>query len=108
MVEMPSRGHAADASVDRRSGASTFDLFSLSEAYFEDPSPYFRELRDHSPIHVNRDGSLLLTPHDDVKLLWRDLSGLVDKREMFKARFGDGPLLEHPTSSMRFRDPPDH
>ena len=108
MVEMPSHRDASDASVDRRSGASVFDLFSLPEAYFEDPFPYFKQLRDHSPIHINPDGSLLLTRYDDVKLLWRDLSGLVDKREMFEARFGDGPLLEHHTSSMLFRDPPDH
>jgi cytochrome P450 len=88
--------------------AADFDLLSLPQDYFDDPFPYFQQLRDRDPIHANKDGSLLLTRYEDVKVLWRDLSGLVDKREKFERRFGPGALLEHHTTGMLFRDPPDH
>ena len=31
-----------------------------------------------------------------------------DKKVEFKPKFGDGPLFEHHTTSLVFRDPPDH
>lgn len=88
--------------------AKSFDLFSVPSDYFKNPAPYFRLLRDHDPVHMNSDGSVLLTQYQDTKQVWRDLSGLVDKSEMFRKKFGEGPLLEHHTTTMLFRDPPDH
>ncbi|WP_420607322.1 cytochrome P450 [Novosphingopyxis sp.] len=103
------------AETEKKSGyqsadaiAQNFDLFSVNPDYFIDPEPYRAALRDHSPIHQNRDGSVLLTRYADVVEIWRDTTGLVDKSEQFRGRFGDGPLLEHHTSTMLFRDPPDH
>jgi cytochrome P450 len=87
---------------------SSFDLFNLPDAYYEDPYPFFRELRDHDPMHRNVDGSVLLTRYEDVKAVWRDLSGVVNREQMYRKKFGEGPLLEHHTSTMLFRDPPDH
>ncbi len=93
---------------DMPSATAAFDLFRLPAAYYEDPYPFFRELRDNDPIHVNSDGSVLLTRYEDVKAIWRDLSGVVNREEMYRKKFGEGPLLEHHTTSMLFRDPPDH
>lgn len=99
--------------VNEQAGAAeakgkAFDLFNIPDAYYENPVPYWRALRDDSPVHWNSDGSLLLTRYGDVKAVWQDGSASVDKREMFTAKFGQGPLLEHHTTSMLFRDPPDH
>ena len=93
---------------DDAARARAFDLFNLPEGYFESPYPWFKLLRDHDPLHANADGSVLLTRYEDVRTVWRDLSGVVDRREMFTKRWGQGPLLEHYTSAMLFRDPPDH
>ncbi|MFG1280202.1 cytochrome P450 [Xanthobacter autotrophicus] len=89
-------------------GAVDFDLFNLPSSYYENPYPYFRMLRDTDPVHWNSDGSVLLTQYSDVRQVWRDITGLVYKSEQFCRRFGEGPLLEHHTSTMLFRDLPDH
>jgi hypothetical protein len=69
---------------------------------------WHRLLRDHDPIHLNSDGTVLLTRYDDVRGVWRHKMVSVDKEPAFRARFGPGPLLEHHTTAMLFRDPPDH
>ncbi len=88
--------------------AASFDLFNVPSGYLEAPHEWFRRLRDHDPVHDNADGSLLITRYDDVLGAWRDLTSVVDKRHQFCARFGEGPLFEHHTTAMLFRDPPDH
>lgn len=88
--------------------ARNFNLFAVPEDYFDNPYPYFRLLRNHDPIHANPDGSLLLTRYEDVRRVWRDPAGLVNKAEMFRQKFGEGPLLEHHTSTVLFKDNPDH
>lgn len=93
--------------LDAQSTAA-LDFEALPADYFTNPHPYLRSLRAHDPLHRNGDGSILVTRHEDVRRIWRDLSAVVDKRELFMRRFGSGPLLEHHTSTMLFRDPPDH
>lgn len=93
---------------DPQASAKAFDLFRLPEGYFEFPYPWYRLLRDHDPVHENSDGTVLLTRYDDVRTLWKEPTASVDKTEMFSAKFGQGPLLEHHTQSILFRDPPDH
>ena len=88
--------------------AKAFNLFDIPEAYYLDPLPYFKALRDEDPIHRNLDGSVLLTRYEDIISVWRDLSGVVNREEAYTKKFGQGPLLEHHTTSMLFRDPPDH
>ena len=90
------------------SQASAFDLYNLPDPYYASPYPYLRALRDHDPIHRNSDGSVLLTRYDDIRAVWRDTTGVVDKTAMFTGKFGSGAALEHHTSTMLFRDPPDH
>jgi cytochrome P450 len=87
---------------------SSFDLFNLPEDYYDDPYPYYKDLRDNDPLHWNSDGSVLVTRYEDVKAVWRDLTGVVNREKMYTEKFGKGPLLEHHTQSMLFRDPPDH
>jgi cytochrome P450 len=88
--------------------AHSFDLFALPQDYYDSPWPYFAALRDHDPVHTNKDGSVFITRHHDVWAVWRHPGGLVNKADQFERRFGEGPLLEHHTSTMLFRDPPDH
>ncbi|WP_425986804.1 cytochrome P450 [Brevundimonas sp. TWP1-2-1b1] len=88
--------------------AKAFNLLAPPDDYFDDPSTYFRLLRNCDPVHQQEDGTVLLTRYDDVRQVWRDLSGLVYKGEFFEKKFGQGPLLEHHTSTMLFRDNPDH
>lgn len=88
--------------------ASNFDLFDLPDEYYRDPVPFYKALRDAEPLHWNSDGSVLLSRYHDIKTIWRDLSGKVNREEAYAKKFGPGPLLEHHTSTMLFRDPPDH
>ena len=88
--------------------AKAFNLFNIPEDYYLDPQPYFKALRDDDPIHLNADGSVLLTRYNDIISVWRDLTGVVNRDQAFTKKFGQGPLLEHHTTSMLFRDPPDH
>ncbi|WP_299323428.1 cytochrome P450 [Parasphingopyxis sp.] len=91
-----------------RMAAQKFNLFDLPEDYYVSPQRYFAMLREHDPVHENADGSVLLSRYADVSKVWMDLSSSVDKTEMFTEKFGPGPLLEHHTHTMLFRDPPDH
>lgn len=88
--------------------AKSFDLFELPDGYYDDPYKWFALLREKDPVHLNRDDSVLLTRYDDVRAVWSDLSASVDKSDVFKKKFGPGPLLEHHTSTILFSDPPRH
>ncbi|MFF0144164.1 hypothetical protein ATK36_4360 [Amycolatopsis sulphurea] len=88
--------------------ARGFDIFDVPPGYLDDPYPWLRQLRDDDPIHPNADGSVLLTRYADVRAVWREPGTSVDKAEMFRERFGEGPLLAQHTTGMLFRDPPDH
>lgn len=99
---------AVNTVVGRASNRSGFDLFNLPDAYYRDPVPFYKTLRDDEPMHWNSDGSVLLSRYEDIKAVWRDLTGKVNREEVYANKFGPGPLLEHHTSTMLFRDPPDH
>jgi cytochrome P450 len=60
-------------------------------------------------VHRCPDGSIFLTRYDDVAAVYQDHQRFVsDKRVEFAPKFGDTPLYEHHTTSVVFRDPPDH
>ena len=63
--------------------AKAFNLFNIPEEYYLDPLPYFKALRDDDPIHLNADGSVLLTRYSDIISVWRDWSGVVNRDEAF-------------------------
>ncbi len=87
-----------------------FDLRALPPAFYEDPYPFFRALRRHSPVHRLPDGGWFLTRHADLFAIYRDTAAFSsDKEAEFTPKFGAGtPLLEHHTTSLVFKDPPLH
>jgi cytochrome P450 len=89
--------------------AAAFDLTQLPGAFYVNPYPYYRALRDHAPVKPMRDGSWLLTRYDDIVAVYRDPKAFSsDKRTEFAPKYGDSPLFEHHTTSLVFNDPPLH
>ena len=92
-----------------RAAALAFDLRALPDEFYEDPFPYYARLRRWDPVHHEPDGSYFLTRYDDVVAVYQDHHRFSsDKRVEFAPKFGDSPLYEHHTTSVVFRDPPDH
>ena len=88
---------------------SSLDLMAAPADFVPDAYRYFAALREKSPIHANSDGSFLLTRYDDLMTVYRASSvWSSDKKVEFKPKFGDSSLYEHHTTSLVFRDPPDH
>ena len=85
-----------------------FDLNAIDHGFINDPYPTLETLRRESPVHVNPDGSLYLTRHDDCLATYRSREMLSDKTEAFGEKFGRCPLHEHHTTSLIFNDPPYH
>jgi cytochrome P450 len=89
--------------------AAAFDLTQLPAAFYVNPYPYYRALRDHAPVKPMRDGSWFLTRYDDIVAVYRDPKAFSsDKRTEFAPKYGDSPLYEHHTTSLVFNDPPLH
>jgi cytochrome P450 len=90
--------------------AERFDLRQLSDAFYDDPYPTFRALREHAPVKRMPDGSVLLTRYADVVAVYKDTKTFSsDKREEFAPKYGaDSALFEHHTTSLVFNDPPLH
>ena len=85
-----------------------FDINAIDDAFIADPYPVLRALRESDPVHENPDGSVFLTRHQDVNQVYRSKAMLSDKKLAFGKKFGDTPLFHHHTTSLVFRDPPDH
>src|SRR5262245_37610822 len=89
--------------------ARAFDLRDLPDEFYDDPFPFYRRLRHQDPVHRLPDGSYFLTCYGDVLAVYQDHHRFVsDKRVEFAPKFGESPLYEHHTTSVVFRDPPDH
>ncbi|MGO1117206.1 cytochrome P450 [Rhodovibrionaceae bacterium A322] len=105
-------GSSAIASVDVTGeglDVSSFDLTDLPSDYIANPYRYFAALRQTSPVHLMADGSYLLTRYADMVAVYRDPDvWSSDKKQDFWPKFGDSPLYEHHTTSVVFRDRPDH
>jgi hypothetical protein len=86
-----------------------FDLRSLPEDFYDNPFPYYHELRARDPVHKLPDGSYFLTRYADLLEVYRDPKSFSsDKKVDFFPKFGDSPLYQHHTSSLVFNDPPLH
>src|SRR5215468_1646261 len=97
------------APTTTREIAAGFDLKALPSAFYVDPFPYYKALREHEPAKRLPDGSWLLTRYDDILPVYRDHKAFSsDKRKEFGPKFGPSPLLEHHTTSLIFNDPPLH
>jgi cytochrome P450 len=89
--------------------AASFDLKRLSEAYYDDPFPTYRALREHEPVRRMPDGSIFLSRYADVIAVYKDPKTYSsDKRVEFAPKYGDAALFEHHTTSLVFNDPPLH
>ena len=86
-----------------------FELDGLPADYFDDPFPYYRELRQRHPIHRAADGAFLLSRYADVAQVYRNPETFIsDKHDLFRPKYGETPLFEHHTTSLVFNDPPYH
>jgi cytochrome P450 len=90
--------------------AARFDLRQLTDAFYDDPFPTYRALREHAPVKRMPDGSVFLTRHADMIGVYKDAKTFSsDKREEFGPKYGpDSALFEHHTTSLVFNDPPLH
>ena len=89
--------------------AARFDLKRLDDAFYDDPFPVYRALRDHAPVKRMPDGGVFLTRYADVLAVYKDPKTFSsDKHEEFAPKYGDSPLFEHHTTSLVFNDPPLH
>ena len=85
-----------------------FDLNLIDKEFIMKPFPTCRALRNHSLLHQNADGSLLITRYDDVMTAYRHPAMSSDKKVAFKEKFGESPLYTHHTTSLIFNDTPYH
>ena len=68
--------------------SARFDLQNVSEEYLADPYRVLAELRAHSPVHKNSDGTIVLTCYADIVQTYRDpLIWSSDKKSVFKTKF---------------------
>ena len=89
--------------------AHEFQLSKVDAAFACDPYDDYRTLREHAPLCVQADASVVVTRYEDVKKALGDANTFSsDKRVDFYPRFGDSPLYEHHTTSIVFNDPPYH
>jgi len=97
------------APATAREFAASFDLKALPSAFYADPFPYYKALREHEPVKRLPDGSWLLTRYEDILPVYRDHKVFSsDKKKEFGPKFGRSPLFEHHTTSLIFSDPPLH
>jgi cytochrome P450 len=79
------------------------------DGFFDDPFPFYRQLREEAPIAQASDGSVLLSRHADLSAVYRDAASFSsDKRVEFAPKYGEGPLYAHHTTSLVFNDDPYH
>jgi len=89
--------------------AARFDLRHLDAAFYDNPFPTLRALREHEPVKRMPDGSVFLTRYADIVAVYKDPKTFSsDKREEFGPKYGDSALFEHHTTSLVFNDPPLH
>ena len=89
--------------------AANFDLAQLPRAFYENPYPYYRALREHAPVKRMPDGAWFLTRYDDILPVYRDARAFSsDKKKEFGPKYGATPLYAHHTTSLVFNDPPLH
>ncbi len=92
-----------------RQVAESFDLRQLAPAFFADPFPTYRALRDYAPVKRCADGSVLLTRYADCEFVYKHPKLFSsDKQQEFGPKYGATPLYDHHTTSLVFNDPPLH
>jgi cytochrome P450 len=86
-----------------------FDLERLTAAFYVDPYPTYRALRENEPVKRMRNGSHFLTRYDDLVAAYKNTKAFSsDKKREFLPKYGNSLLYEHHTTSLVFNDPPAH
>lgn len=86
-----------------------FDLRQLPPAFYANPYPYYKALRETEPVKRMPDGSYLLTRYADCTQVYKNPKLFSsDKTKEFKPKYGDSLLYEHHTTSLVFNDAPLH
>ncbi|MGD9945050.1 MAG: cytochrome P450 [Burkholderiaceae bacterium] len=81
---------------------------NLSDAAFiEDPYPVYARLRAEDPIHVIGD-KVLISRYADYCAICTDKRMSNDRKEIWEKAVGKNVIYEHRTTTLNFRDPPDH
>jgi cytochrome P450 len=89
--------------------ASDFDIEKLTGAFYADPYPTYRALREHEPVKRMAGGSYFLTRYDDLVNVYKNTKLFSsDKKKEFFPKYGNSHLYEHHTTSLVFNDPPAH
>jgi cytochrome P450 len=95
--------------ADARELAAGFDLEKLTPAFYVDPYPTYRALREHEPVKRLPNGSYFLTRYDDLVSAYKSTKVFSsDKKREFAPKYGNSLLYEHHTTSLVFNDPPAH
>ncbi len=106
---MAGTAHAWTAPPEAGRPLADFRLTDLPDAFYADPYPVYRALRERDPVRAMPDGSYFLTRHRDLEAVYKDAATFSsDKRVEFAPKYGDSPLFEHHTTSLVFNDPPLH
>ena len=87
-----------------------FDLRHLPDAFYDDPYPTYRALREREPVKRLPDGGVFLSRHADLARVYQDTANFSsDKKKEFGAKYGTGSrLFRHHTTSLVFNDAPYH
>lgn len=87
-----------------------FDLTRLPEAFYDDPYPTYRALREREPVKPLPGGGVLLTRHADLARVYQDTASFSsDKKREFGIKYGEASrLFRHHTTSLVFNDAPYH
>ncbi len=89
--------------------AANFDIEKLTAAFYADPYPTYRALREHEPVKRMAGGSYFLTRYDDLVTVYKNTKLFSsDKKKEFFPKYGNSLLYEHHTTSLVFNDPPAH
>ena len=95
--------------LDARELAATFDLERLTPAFYANPYPTYRALRETEPVKRLPNGSYFLTRYDDLVAAYKNTKAFSsDKKKEFSPKYGTSLLYEHHTTSLVFNDPPAH
>lgn len=95
--------------ADAKELAANFDLAKLTNEFYDDPYPTYRDLRENEPVKHLPSGTVFLTRYDDLVTTYKNTKSFSsDKKREFAPKYGDTPLYEHHTTSLVFNDPPAH
>lgn len=87
----------------------TFDLRAPPPGFLDDPYPWYDALRRQAPVKRLPDGGVLLTRFSQVLEVYESPDSFSsDKKIEFGAKFGQGRLFRHHTTSLVFNDAPYH